>query len=89
LALVSVLLLTGHWLDLYVLIMPSFRSGPAIEVMEVLTAAGSAALAYFLCVRQLAKAPLVPLNDPVLIADGYLDDSDESPARRMASGVEP
>jgi hypothetical protein len=70
LAAVSVLLLIGHWLDLYMLIMPSLWSAPRIGIIEIGVAIGYAALLYLLFIRNLAKAPLVPLNDPILTADG-------------------
>ena len=69
LTLVSVVLLVGHWLDLYLLIMPAFFGVPEFGLPELLTTIGYAALFYRLFIRSLAKAPLVPLNDPTMLAD--------------------
>jgi hypothetical protein len=63
---VSLLLLFGHWLDLYLLIMPEEWPAPRWGWPELAIAAGFASLMYLLLVRALSRAPLVPLNDPVL-----------------------
>jgi hypothetical protein len=66
LTVVSVVLLAGHWLDLQLLIMPSFEATPRLGVEEVLIAAGCLALLYIVSSYELRRAPLVPLNDPIL-----------------------
>jgi hypothetical protein len=87
LAVVSVLLLIGHWLDLYMLIMPSLWSSPKIGMLEIPIAVGYAALLYFLFVRNLAKAPLVPLNDPILMADTHGTNVFEDSMRGLLAGA--
>jgi hypothetical protein len=62
----SVLVLAGHWLDLYLLVMPDFRRTPGIGLLEVVITAGYMALLYLLFLRAFSRAPMVPLNDPIL-----------------------
>ena len=66
---VCVVLLVGHWLDLYLLIMPAEWDAPRIGLIEIPLALAYGAVVYLLTVRALGKAPLVPVNDPVMAAD--------------------
>jgi hypothetical protein len=67
LAAACVLLLCGHWVDLYLLIMPSFSpSAPRLSILEVVIGIGFLSLLYLLARSALARAPLVPVNDPIL-----------------------
>jgi hypothetical protein len=63
---VCVLLLLGHWLDLYLLVMPERLGAPNLGVLEVLVALGYAGLFFVLTSRALAEAPLLPRHDPYL-----------------------
>lgn len=66
---VCLVLLFGHWLDLYLLIMPAMLDAPALGPLEVVIPLSYSALFFHLTSRALAQAPLVPLHDP------YLDES--------------
>jgi len=68
----SILLLCGRWLDLYLLVMPSTSRVPNIGVPEIAIAAGHAALLYLVFVHALARAPLVPVHDPAM-AEQFLE----------------
>jgi len=63
---VSVVLLLGHALDLYLLIMPEVWPAPRFGLWEIALAAGASATLALLFGRSLGRAPLVPRNDPAL-----------------------
>ena len=48
------------------MIVPTFRSTPSLGLLEIVIAAGYMALLFLLFVNALARAPIVPLNDPIL-----------------------
>ncbi len=87
LKIVCVLLLLGHWLDLYILIMPSAWSAPRIGIPEVTIALGCAALAYLFFIWSLGAAPLTPVSDPILAAEALAAHRESIP--QPAPGVEP
>ena len=64
LKLVSVALLLGHGLDLYLLIMPELWPAPRFGACELLIALGTVTTLVLLFTGSLRRAPLVPLNEP-------------------------
>jgi hypothetical protein len=64
---VCILLLCGHWLDYYMMIMPgTVAEHRGFGIIEIGTALGFAGLFAFLMMTQLSKKPLVPSNHPFL-----------------------
>jgi hypothetical protein len=66
---VCVLMLGGHYLDLYLLLAPDILPAPAIGPLELLVPLGYVSLFAVITQRALSSAPLVPRHDP------YLDES--------------
>lgn len=63
---VCILLLVGHWIDLYVQMAPPILKTRSIGIPEVLTSLGYGALFFYVVARALASRPLVAKNDPYL-----------------------
>lgn len=63
---VCILLLVGHWIDLYLMIAPNLVKTRTIGPMEILVSLGYGALFFYLTARALSRAPLVARNDPYL-----------------------
>jgi hypothetical protein len=65
---ISILVLFGRWLDLYILVMPSHWTSFRIGPLEIAMAAGCGGLIFLLVVRALSRAPLVPTHEPIVAA---------------------
>ena len=66
-ALVAVLILLGHWIDFYQMIMPTLvGENWHIGWFEIGMLCGFVGLIIFLVSNKLTKAPLVPQNNPLL-----------------------
>ena len=63
---VSVVILLGRWVDIYLAVMPAVLPNPSIGVLDVAMSVGYAGLLIYVCGAALARAPLVPVNDPAL-----------------------
>ncbi|HXI00980.1 MAG TPA: hypothetical protein VNI52_11990 [Sphingobacteriaceae bacterium] len=67
LAFVCVMLLCGHWLDYYLMVMPgTVAEHRGFGIIEIGTAIGFTGLLAFLMLYNLSKKPLVPVNHPFL-----------------------
>ncbi|HET9621117.1 MAG TPA: hypothetical protein VFP84_07115 [Kofleriaceae bacterium] len=63
------LVICGHWLDMWLLVMPSkerFHDHLPLGPVEIGMAAGVIGLVALIIMRGLAKLPLVPTHDPVI-----------------------
>lgn len=64
---VCIILLAGHWLDYYMMIMPgTVESHRGFGIIEIGIAVGFVGLFTFLTLNQLSKRSLVPKNHPFL-----------------------
>jgi hypothetical protein len=70
---VSSLLLAGHWLDLYVMVMPSKWAAPRLGILEMSMPVFCASLSYLVFVHTFFRVPVVPMHDPLLAAEGHAD----------------
>ena len=67
---VTVTLLAGHWLDLYLLVNAGHVAGPADRNLGSGYACGLRRSGLAVVSRTLRDAPMVPLHDPVLASIG-------------------
>lgn len=64
---IACVVLLGHWLDLYLVVMPnSMGQNPTLNIWELGPVLGGVALFAYLTLRALGRAPLVPVGDPTL-----------------------
>ncbi|WP_028297489.1 hypothetical protein [Olivibacter sitiensis] len=62
-----ILLLAGHWLDYYIMVMPgTVEDHRGFGITEIGTAIGFVGLCAFLMLSKLAKHPLAPKNHPFI-----------------------
>ena len=63
----SLIVIAGHWLDIYLLVMPSLlASGPSVGWLEICIGLGVASLFFLFFHASLRRAALVPRGDPYL-----------------------
>ena len=57
---ISIVMLAGRWLDLYMTVMPEMIPAPSVRPLDVVIVCGYGAAVFLIAARALAKAPLVP-----------------------------
>ena len=68
---IAVMVLCGHWLDLYLLVTPAVWRTPRFGLLEIAIAVGYLSLVFLVFVRNLASAPLEPVHDPVMAYEHF------------------
>jgi len=64
---ICIVLLVGHWIDLFWMIHPTFMPGtPSLSLWEIGPVAAGAAIVILVMLRSLTKANLVAVKDPML-----------------------
>lgn len=84
---ITVLLLGGHWLDLYLLVAPSIWKAPKFGPLEMAITAGYLALIFLVFERSLSRAPMVPVHDPILSYEHIHGAVHQSPVHRELHGA--
>jgi len=62
----SVIVLIGHWLDLYIMIFPAYEFSASLSLFDVAILLGFASLFAQSFAKGLQKRGLLPINDPYL-----------------------
>ncbi|MGD9486974.1 MAG: hypothetical protein AB7W47_03075 [Calditrichaceae bacterium] len=64
----AVVILIGHWLDLYIMVMPTvFGAEPAFGIWEIGPMIAVLSVFFWMVLKQLSKGNLIPVNDPYLV----------------------
>lgn len=64
----AVVILLGHWLDLYIMVMPTvFGEMPTFGIWEIGPMLAVLSIFFWLVLKRLSKGNLVPVNDPYLV----------------------
>jgi len=62
---IAILLLVGRWLDLYILVEPTFMTkNPDFGLVEIAPMACALALVIYFVLKSLGRHSLVPVGDP-------------------------
>lgn len=65
---VCIIIMIGHWIDLFWMIMPPFmKDAPVLNIWEVGPLMSAIALFFFITFRALSKRAIIPIKDPMLV----------------------
>ena len=65
---ICIILLLGRWLDLYLMILPTFTGDmPVMGIWETFPFMGALALFFLVCFGSLERSRLIPIHDPMLL----------------------
>lgn len=64
---VCIIIMIGHWIDLFWMILPPFMTTPAFSIWEIGPMAGVVGLFFLVVFRTLSRANIIPVKDPMLI----------------------
>ena len=65
---VCMIVMIGHWIDLYWMILPPFmQAEPLLSIWEIAPIAAAVAAFFIITLRSFAKHRPVPVNDPLLV----------------------
>ncbi len=65
---VCIIIMVGHWIDLFWMIMPSFmKDAPVVNIWELAPLMSAICAFFYLTFKTLSKYKLIPINDPLLI----------------------
>jgi hypothetical protein len=65
---VCIIIMIGHWIDLFWMILPPFMpSAPALNLWELAPVLAVVSAFFYFTFRALSKGNLVPIGDPMLV----------------------
>lgn len=65
---VCIIIMIGHWIDLFWMIMPPFmKNDPVMNIWEIGPIASAVAIFFYLTFRVLSQRNIVPIKDPMLV----------------------
>ncbi|HDY87745.1 MAG TPA: hypothetical protein ENH82_06455 [bacterium] len=63
---ICIVVIIGHWVDLYTLILPVFEKSPLFSFYEIFIFLGFVSLFAFIVIRRLGNISLIPVKDPYI-----------------------